>query len=136
MAEKYVELPALGRLTGRGNTANVEVVLAAKPDLIVDYGTINETYASLADRVQQQTGIPYLLLDGDFDRMVEAILQVGRIANEEKRAQALARYAQETVADIDKRVARMPASSARVCTTAAAHRASTPGSRARSTSRA
>ena len=29
-------LPALGRLTGRGNTANVEVVLAARPDVIVD----------------------------------------------------------------------------------------------------
>ena len=28
--EKYANLPALGRLTGRGNTANVEVVLAAK----------------------------------------------------------------------------------------------------------
>ena len=30
---QYAELPELGRLTGRGNTANVEVVVAAKPDL-------------------------------------------------------------------------------------------------------
>src|SRR5215467_6057984 len=53
VAKKYAELPALGRLTGRGNTANVEVVLGARPDFIVDYGTVNETYASLADRVQE-----------------------------------------------------------------------------------
>jgi iron complex transport system substrate-binding protein len=110
IAKKYADLPALGRLTGRGNTANVEVVLKAKPDFIVDYGAVNDAYASLADRVQQQTGIPYMLLDGDFDRMAEAILQLGRIANEEKRAEGLARYAQDTVADITRRIAKIPAS--------------------------
>ncbi len=109
LAARYADLPTLGRLTGRGNTANVEVVLAAKPDLIVDYGTVNDTYSALADRVQQQTGIPYLLLDGDFDRMVEAILQIGRIANEETRAGGLARYAESTVSDIARRVAKIPA---------------------------
>jgi len=109
IAKRYADLPTLGRLTGRGNTANVEVVLQAKPDVIIDYGTVNATFSSLADRVQQQSGIPYLLLDGDFDRMAEAILQIGRIANEEKRAESLARYAQETVSDINQRVAKIPA---------------------------
>jgi iron complex transport system substrate-binding protein len=109
IAKRYAELPTLGRLTGRGNTANVEVVLGAKPDVIIDYGTVNATFASLADRVQQQTGIPYLLLDGDFDRMSDAIRQVGAIAAEEKRAESLARYALEAVLDINARVAKIPA---------------------------
>jgi iron complex transport system substrate-binding protein len=109
IAERYADLPTLGRLTGRGNTANVEVVLRAKPDFIVDYGTVRPTLASLADRVQAQTGIPYVLLDGDFDRMGEAILQVGRIANEEERAESLARYARQTVSEIRQRVAKVPA---------------------------
>ena len=108
IARRYADLPTLGRLTGRGNTANIEVVLQAKPDFIIDYGTVSPTLASLADRVQQQTGIPYLLLDGDFDRMTEAILQVGRTANEEKRATELARYAQDTVSDINRRIAKIP----------------------------
>jgi iron complex transport system substrate-binding protein len=108
IATKYADLPTLGRLTGRGNTANVEVVMQAKPDVIIDYGSVRPTLASLADRVQQQSGIPYLLLDGDFDRMPEAIRLVGRIANEEKRAAALARYAQETVSDINRRVETIP----------------------------
>src|SRR5207249_172842 len=59
--------PEVGRITGRGNTANLEVVLALKPDLILDVGSMNPTYISLADRVQQQTGIPYALLDGRFE---------------------------------------------------------------------
>ena len=37
--ERYAGLPELGRLTGRGDTANVEVVLQAKTDLIVDVGS-------------------------------------------------------------------------------------------------
>jgi len=107
IARRYADLPTLGRLTGRGNTANVEVVLQAKPDFIVDYGTVSPTLSSLADRVQEQTGIPYVLLDGEFDRMTEAILLVGRIANEEKRATELARYAQDTVSDINRRIAKI-----------------------------
>src|SRR5262245_43450657 len=55
VAPKYAALPELGRLTGRGNTANVEVLLQAKTDLVVDAGSVAETYVSLADRVQQQT---------------------------------------------------------------------------------
>jgi iron complex transport system substrate-binding protein len=105
IAKKYADLPTLGRLTGRGNTANVEVVMQAKPDVIIDYGSVRPTLASLAERVQEQTGIPYLLLDGDFDRMVDTILLAGRIASEERRAEALARYARETVADISRRAA-------------------------------
>src|SRR6202790_4615744 len=50
--------PEVGRITGRGNTANLETVLALKPDLIVDVGSTNETSVSLAARVQDQTGIP------------------------------------------------------------------------------
>src|ERR1043166_6867864 len=56
--------PEVGRLTGRGNTANIEAVLALKPDLILDVGSINPTFVSLATRVQEQTGISYALLDG------------------------------------------------------------------------
>ena len=58
--------PEIGRITGRGNTANLEVVLALKPDLILDVGSTTQTYVSLAERVQEQTGIPYALLDGRF----------------------------------------------------------------------
>ena len=62
--------PEVGRITGRGNTANLEVVLALKPDLILDVGSTSPTFVSLATRVQEQTGIPYALLDGRFDAIV------------------------------------------------------------------
>ena len=33
------DLPGVGLITGRGDTANVELMLRAKPDLVVDFGS-------------------------------------------------------------------------------------------------
>jgi iron complex transport system substrate-binding protein len=101
--------PEVGRLTGRGNTANLEVVLAVKPDLILDVGTVDATYVSLADRVQQQTGIPYALLDGRFASIVETYRDLGLLVGRRDDAERLARYAQATMDTMTQRVAGLPA---------------------------
>ncbi len=100
--------PELGRITGRGNTANLEVVIAQKPDLILDVGNINKTFVSLAERVREQTGIPYMLLDGRFDASAESYRTLGRILDREARAEMLAAYADKTFATIAQRVADVP----------------------------
>jgi iron complex transport system substrate-binding protein len=105
---RYGSLPALGRLTGRGNTASVETVLAARPDVILDYGTINPTYVSLADRIQKQIGIPYLLFDGDFDRIAAVYRAAGASLGVAKRAEELSRYTERLLADVDKRLSQVP----------------------------
>src|SRR5258708_5342393 len=69
--------PEVGRITGRGNTANLEAVLTLKPDLVLDVGYVTDTYVSLADRVQQQTGISYALLDGRFEGTAQAYRLLG-----------------------------------------------------------
>ncbi|MHC2000373.1 iron ABC transporter substrate-binding protein [Methylobacterium sp. CM6241] len=102
-------LPAYGRLTGRGNTANVEAVLALKPDLIVDVGSTTPTYASLADRVQAQTGIPYILLDGSIDRTSETYAKLGDLVGVQERARDLAAHAEAMIAEVKDRIASIPA---------------------------
>src|SRR3954451_19723133 len=89
--------PEVGRITRRGNTANLEVVLALKPDLIVDIGSVNSTYISLADRVQEQTGIPYALLDGRFDGLAKSYRVIGELIGRREAAEPLARYAEDTI---------------------------------------
>src|SRR5580704_16931844 len=78
--------PEVGRLTGRGNTTNLEVLLQLKPDLILDVGTINDTYISLASRVQAQTGIPYVLLDGRFDATASLYRKLGEFTHRPDQA--------------------------------------------------
>ena len=109
MPEHYATLPELGRLTGRGDTANVEVVLATRPDLLFDYGTINPTYASLADRVEQQTRLPYLLIDGRFERIPDAFRTLGHLTGATERAERLAAYAEATLAEARRVAASVPA---------------------------
>lgn len=88
-------LPTYGQLTGKGGTANIEAVLAAKPDIIIDVGTVNPTYASLADKVQEQTGVPYVLIDGSFARSAETLRETGDILGVSERATKLSDYAAE-----------------------------------------
>ena len=103
--------PEVGRITGRGNTANLEVVLALKPDLILDSGSTNPTFVSLATRVQEQTGIPYALLDGRFDAIPESYRKLGELTHRRAEAEALARYAAETMATIGGRISAIPETS-------------------------
>lgn len=105
---RFAELPTLGRLTGRGNTANVEVVLAARPDLIFDYGSLTATYRSLADRTQQQLGVPYLLFDGNLSAIPAVYARVGELLGVGDRGRELGRYAERLLAETDRRVARVP----------------------------
>jgi len=102
------DLPAFGQLTGKGGTANIEAVLAARPDIIIDVGTVNPTYASLADKVQAQTGIPYVLIDGAFARSGAMLREAGAILGVEARAETLAAYADETRAVLEKGLAGIP----------------------------
>ena len=102
---RFTELPVVGRFIGRDHVADPEAVARARPDLILDYGSVNPTYVSLADRTQQQAGVPYALIDGSFDRMPDAFRLLGQLVGAEARGQELARYAADTVAEIDRRVA-------------------------------
>jgi iron complex transport system substrate-binding protein len=105
--EPYASLPALGRLTGRGNTANVEAVLAAKADIVLDYGQVGPTYVSLAERVQHQTGVPVLLFDGRLSALPHVLEVVGGLLGVPERGRTLARHAARVLAEVDQRVARV-----------------------------
>ena len=108
IAAPYRDLPETGRLTGRGGDANLERVLEIKPDLIIDFGSVRGTYADLADRVQRQTGIPYILVDGRFEATAEALRLVGEVLGVPERGEALARDVEETFARLDAILAATP----------------------------
>lgn len=108
IAEPYRDLPAAGRLTGRGGEANLERVLQIQPDLIVDFGSVRDTYIDLANRVQQQTGIPYLLIDGRFENTAEALRTMGAALGVPERGERLARDVEATFARLDSMLDEVP----------------------------
>lgn len=108
IAQKFRGLPEVGRLTGRGGTANLEVVIREKPDLIVDFGSVRGTYVSLADSVQKQTGIPYILIDGRFEATPAAFRMLGKVLGREARAEKQARYAEALFASLEEKLKDIP----------------------------
>ena len=102
LARPYADLPELGTLTGQGGEANLERVLALAPDLIIDFGSVRDTYVDLADRVQEQTGIPYLLIDGRFENTPAALRLLGEALGIPERGEALARDTEASFARIDE----------------------------------
>ncbi|HZO04164.1 MAG TPA: ABC transporter substrate-binding protein [Burkholderiales bacterium] len=106
LPERYAALPELGRLTGRGNTANVEVVLRAKTDLIADVGSTGPSLASLATQVQAQTRIPYALLDGRIESTPATLRALGKLMGNEAQAEKLAAWYERELADAKQRVSR------------------------------
>jgi iron complex transport system substrate-binding protein len=108
VAPRYAQLPELGRLTGRGNTANVEVVLQARPDVIVDVGSTAATFASLAERVQSQTGIPYVLLDGRLETTAQQIEKMAAVLGVPERGRELAGYARGLIEGLQSKIAGVP----------------------------
>jgi iron complex transport system substrate-binding protein len=107
IAPEYRDLPVLGSLTG-GDTVNLEVLLQTKPDLIVDFGSVRDTYVSLAERVQAQTGIPCILIDGRFQNTAASVRLLGAILGVEDRAERIASYVESTLAKIDATLAEVP----------------------------
>jgi iron complex transport system substrate-binding protein len=105
--ERYASLPELGRLTGRGDTANVEVVLRARADLIVDVGGTGASLAELAASVQERTRIPYALFDGRIDSTPATLRALGRLMGDEARAEPLARWFDAELQDAKTRAARV-----------------------------
>lgn len=91
------DLPVHGRLTGKGNTASLETVVAMKPDLIIDAGAVDATYASLADRIQQQTGIPYVLIGGRLSDTPQTLRSVAALLGVEERGARLADWAEASL---------------------------------------
>jgi iron complex transport system substrate-binding protein len=102
------DLPETGRLTGRGDTVSLERLVAAKPDLVLDFGSVSATFVSLADRVQSQTGIPYVLVDGSFAATSTSVNLAGDILGKPARGAEIAGYIQKTFALVDGVLSRAP----------------------------
>jgi iron complex transport system substrate-binding protein len=96
LAPEAARLPQVPRLTGRDDAT--EKIVALKPDLILDYGTVAPRYADLAKATQQRTGIPTLLLDGSLAEVPRTFRLLGGILHREDRAEVLARFAEALLA--------------------------------------
>ncbi len=101
--------PAVARLTGRSDGASPESIVALKPDLILDIGSTGPRYAALAERMQQQIGIPYALLNGGIMGLSTSYEKLGRLIGREAAGADFGDYCNMTLGVITSRIAFVPA---------------------------
>lgn len=98
LTKEYSQLPVLGRYKG-SDSSNEEEILKAEPDIIISMGDIDEIWISEADEAQEKLGIPFLMIDGNLDKMHETYEFLGDVLGEEERTDILGEYSRSTIED-------------------------------------
>ena len=90
--EEYLSLPLLGQLYGGKGELNLETLLAAAPDVVIDVGEPKGSLAEDMDALQEQTGIPFVHIDAYLATMDETYAMLGDLLAMPNEAQGLADY--------------------------------------------
>lgn len=89
---KYLDLPLLGQLYGGKGELNLETLLAAEPDVVIDVGEPKDSMAEDLDALQEQTGIPFVHIDAYLASMDDTYAMLGDLLTMPNEAQGLADY--------------------------------------------
>ena len=108
LLDEYNTKPVLGGWFGKNTTGNPEVILKAHPDLVLSMGLLDKTGISSAERLQNQLGIPVVMVDGTLTNSDASYRFLGGIIDETERADKLAAYCRKTVNDVQTIAAAIP----------------------------
>jgi iron complex transport system substrate-binding protein len=93
-APQYRKPVFIKQLPEVDNPAYDAELLALKPDVYVDYGTVGEDYIASLNAVQQRTRIPGVILDGALTRVPETYRRLGTALGVAARGEQLAAAAE------------------------------------------
>lgn len=90
--EEVRYLPTFGQFYGSKANLNMESLIDARPQIIIDLGDKKDSIADDMDRIQKQTGIPTVFIEANLDDMAAAYRTLGDILNRSDMAESLARF--------------------------------------------
>lgn len=109
--EKYRDLPVLGGLFAGINTINSESVIKCYPDIIVTTSTMSANHFGGvigADRLQEEFGVPVLVLTNELDEMAGLYEFLGDLVGQKERAHELGDYCRRVISETRMMVANVP----------------------------
>ncbi len=105
----YVNLPVFGVFYGKNANLNVESLMAADPQVIIDIGDVKDSTVEDMDALQEQTGIPTVFIESTLTKSAMAYRQLGTLLGCEDRAEELATYCETTLQTTEDIIATIPA---------------------------
>lgn len=105
--EQYIDLPELGQLYGGKGTMDLEALLAAAPEIVIDIGEPKNNMAEELDALCEQTGIPFIHIDATVETAPHAFRRLGELLNRAEKAEELASWCEETYKNATDMMARI-----------------------------
>ncbi len=93
--EEYLSLPVLGQLYGGKGEMNLEEVLAADPQVVIDFGQPKGSIVEDLDGLQEQTGIPFVHITASLQETGDAYRKLGELLGREEKGEEIAAYCEE-----------------------------------------
>lgn len=91
-------LPEFGQFYGSKANLNMEALVAASPQIIIDMGNVKDTMAEELDSLQERTGIPVVFIEASLDALPESYRMLGTLLGKGEAAEALAAYIENALA--------------------------------------
>lgn len=116
--EKYLpdymmEKTEIGQLYGGKAEMDLESLLASAPDVVLDVGEAKGNMAEDLNALTEQTGIPFIHIDATTMTAADAYRTLGELLGREEKAEELASWCEETLAEMEKLMTAVDADEAR-----------------------
>ncbi len=103
IGEKYMTLPEFGAFYGKKGNLNMEALITAKPQVVIDFGEKKDGIKEDLDRLQEKIGIPVIFVEGDITAMGNAYRKIGKLLELTERGEKLAQYCESIIDDINEK---------------------------------
>ncbi len=101
-APKYYNLPKIGQLYGTKGEINLEELLKADPDVVIDVGEPKDTIVEDMDALQEKTHIPFVHISANTATVGDTYRALGKLLGMEAEAEKLAVYCDDTYTMMQK----------------------------------
>ena len=103
----------IGQLYGGKGEMDLEALLSAAPDIVIDIGEPKGTIGDDLTALTEQTGIPFVHIDATVATAPEAYRMLGQLLGREDKAEEIALWCETTYADISAMMDKVDADGAR-----------------------
>jgi hypothetical protein len=110
--EKYISdqlknLPEFGAFYGKKANLNMEAVINAKPDVIIDMGEKKKGIEEDLNKLQEQLKIPVVFIELTLEKLPEAFDRLAEVLGNKERGKELSEYIKKTYKEIEENKAKI-----------------------------
>jgi len=97
--QKY-DLPVIGQIYGGKGNVNLEELLAANPQVVIDVGEPRGDIVEDLNNLQEQTGLPFVHISAYIDSLDKTYVRLGELLGKEEEGKVLSDYCADVYARV------------------------------------